>query len=70
MKSTKYAIAGAILFTLGLLMATGVDVNPIQALYTLVLMGGALVCFKAAERLEAKKNEELRMKNEELATAA
>lgn len=57
MKSIKYAIAGAILFVLGFAMATGVDVNPIQALYTLVLMGGSLLCFKTAERLEARESE-------------
>ena len=50
MKSVK--IAGAILFTLGFCMATGVDVNPIQAVYAVVLMGGALVCFKTAKRME------------------
>lgn len=50
MKSVK--IAGAILFTLGFCMATGVDANPIQAVYAAVLMGGALVCFKTAKRME------------------
>ena len=57
MKSVKFAIAGAILFVLGFCMATGVDVNPIQALYTLPLMGGSLLCFKTAERLEARESE-------------
>ena len=54
MKSVK--IAGAILFTLGFCMATGVDVNPIQAVYALVLIGGALACFKTASRLEKVMN--------------
>ena len=53
MKSVK--IAGAILFTLGFCMATGVDQNPFQAVYALVFMGGALMCFKTAKRLERKK---------------
>lgn len=57
MKSVKFAIAGAILFSLGLLMATGVDANWLQAVYTLVLMGGSLLCFKTAERLEARESE-------------
>ena len=56
MKSVK--IAGAILFTLGFCMATGVDVNPIQAVYALVLIGGALVCFKTASRLERSEKKQ------------
>lgn len=54
MKS-KIAITGAILFALGFCMATGVDANPIQAVYAVVLMGGALLCFKTAKRMEQKK---------------
>ena len=54
-KSVKFVIAGAILFTLGFCMATGIDKNPWQAVYTLVLMGGALVCFKKAKRLEQRE---------------
>lgn len=56
MKSVK--IAGAILFTLGFCMATGVDQNPFQAVYTLVFMGGALVCFKTAKRLEQSEKKQ------------
>lgn len=55
MKSKKIAIAGAILFALGFCMATGIDRNPIQVVYALALMSGALVCFKTAKRLEQKK---------------
>ena len=56
MKSVK--IAGAILFTLGFCMATGVDVNTIQAVYALVLIGGAWVCFKTASRLEQSEKKQ------------
>jgi len=58
MKSTKYAFAGAVLFVLGFAMATGVDANWLQAVYTLVLMFGSLVCFRRAETIEREKVEE------------
>lgn len=52
MKSVK--IAGAILFTLGFCMATGVDQNLIQAVYALVLMGGASWMFHVCDRMDRK----------------
>lgn len=52
MKSLK--IAGAILFTLGFCMATGVDQNLIQAVYALVLMGGASWLFHVCDRMDRK----------------
>lgn len=55
MKSVKFAIAGAILFSLGFCMATGVDANPVQAIYALVLIGGAALCFRKAKKQEQKK---------------
>ena len=58
MKSAKFSIAGAILFALGFCMATGVDQNLIQAVYALVLMGGALVCFRTAKRLEQSEKKQ------------
>ena len=58
MKSKKLAIAGAILFALGFCMATGVDQNPIQAVYALVLMFGALVCFKTAKKMEQSEKKQ------------
>lgn len=50
MKKTL-SIAGAVLFTLGFAMATGVDQNPIQAVYAVVCMGGACVCFNRVETI-------------------
>lgn len=50
----RNSIAGSILFALAFCVATGVDANPIQAVYALVLMGGALMCSKRAKR--QKKN--------------
>lgn len=52
---TILSILGVVLFTIGMAMATGVDANPIQALYCVVLMAGALVCFRIAD---AKQNVE------------
>lgn len=43
------SILGAVCFTLGFAMATGVDQNPVQAVYCVVLMAGALVCFRIAD---------------------
>lgn len=57
MKS-KIAITGAILFALGFCTATGVDKNPIQAVYALVLMFGALVCFKTAKKMEQSEKKQ------------
>lgn len=49
---------GAVCFMLGFAMATGVDQNPVQALYSVVLMAGALVCFKSAERMERRVSDQ------------
>ena len=46
---------GAILFVFAFCLCTGVDQNPWQAIIALPMMGGALVCFKTAKRLEQKK---------------
>lgn len=53
MKTILILIA-AVLFTIGMAMATGVDQNPIQAVYCVVLVAGALVCFRIAD---AKRSE-------------
>ena len=45
------SISGAVLFVLGFAMITGVEQNPIQAVYALICMGAACVCFNRAERL-------------------
>lgn len=49
----KLSIVGGILFALGMLVATGIDLNPIQAVYALVLIGAGAVCFSASEEQEA-----------------
>lgn len=53
MKS-KIAITGAILFALGFCTATGVDANPIQAVYAVVLIGGASWLFHVCDRMDRK----------------
>ena len=47
-KNIILPIVGAIMFTLGFAMATGVDQNPVQAIYALACMGIACVCFSVA----------------------
>lgn len=42
-------ILGAVCFMLGFAMATGVDQNPVQAIYCVVLIAGALVCSRIAD---------------------
>lgn len=51
------SILGAVCICLGFAMATGVDQNPMQAVYCLVLMAGALVCIKSAERMEHRESD-------------
>ena len=54
----KLSIMGGILFALGMLVATGIDLNPIQAVYALLLLGGGAVCFAYADESESEhKNE-------------
>lgn len=45
----KLSILGGILFALALAVATGIDVNPIQILYSLALICCAAVCFAYAD---------------------
>jgi len=45
----KLSILGGILFALALAVATGIDVNPVQAIYSLLLLGGGAVCFSLAD---------------------
>ena len=57
----KLSIVGGILFALALAVATGIDVNPIQILYSLALICCAAVCFSLADT----ESEELKVKSEE-----
>ena len=45
------SICGAVLFCIGVAMATGVDYNPIQGVYALICMGAASVCFNRADAI-------------------
>lgn len=53
----KLSIVGGILFALGMLVATGIDVNPVQILYSLALICCAAVCFAYADTESEHKNE-------------
>ena len=57
---TALSILGSLCFVAGFALATGVDQNPVQAVYCVALMGCALVCFKAAERKQAAENKTLK----------
>lgn len=50
MRKNYLPIVGAILVSLGLCMASGVDANPIQSVYTLALMGAGAWCFNRYDR--------------------
>lgn len=54
MKRNIFVIAGAILFCLGFCMATGVEQNPIQAVYALASIGAASWCFNRADRKQKR----------------
>lgn len=49
---------GGVLFTLGFTVATGVERNPIQVLYALVLMGAACVCFNVYDKYTKRAQQE------------
>lgn len=44
----RLSIIGAVLFGIGFCMATGIDRNPLQAVYTVVFIGAAAVVFNRA----------------------
>lgn len=58
----KFSIVGGFLFALGLLVATGIDVNPVQAIYALLLLGGGAVCFSLADRAEESEHKTINLK--------
>ena len=53
---------GGILMAIAFCLASGVDENPVQGIYALMLMGAAWAAFRAAR--ETARNEELKTKNE------
>ena len=57
-------IVGGILFALGMLMATGVDANPVQGVYALLLIGAGAVCFShdSAENESEKETKSTNLK--------
>lgn len=57
------SIFGAVLFVAGFALATGVDQNPVQAIYACLLLIGACVCFRAAD---ATRSEKRKVKSEKL----
>ena len=47
----------AILLTIAFCLASGVEANPIQGVYALVLMVAGAVCFNAADKDKEKSEE-------------
>lgn len=49
---------GGILLAIAFCLASGVEQNPIQGIYALVLMGASLWCFHRTEHTEKAENTE------------
>ena len=49
---------GGILMAIAFCLASGVDQNPIQGIFALVLMGASLWCFHRTEHTEKAENTE------------
>lgn len=63
------SIIGVVCFVLGFAMATGVDANPVQAIYALLCMGAACVCFKGADAVSSRTSDKQEVKSDKLAAA-
>lgn len=59
---------GGILMAIAFCLASGVEQNPIQGIYALVLMGAAWAAFRADR--ETARSEKLKVNNEKLEDAA
>ena len=66
----KLSIVGGILFALGMLVATGIDMNPVQAIYALVLFGGSAVCFAYADESHTEITDNTEKSENDYQTAA
>lgn len=55
MKTISIIIA-AVLFSVGMALATGIEKNPVQAIYALVCMGAASFVFAKADRKKSVKS--------------
>ena len=58
MTKSFYLIFGAVTFTAGFALATGVDQNPVQAVYAVMLMGVSCVSFRRADAMEKQESEQ------------
>ena len=66
-----YLVLGAVAFCAGFALATGVDYNPVQAIYAVLLMGVSCVSLKRADAMQESESRkaERKVKSEEFATA-
>lgn len=70
MKKRISAVIGMVLAIVGLMMATGIDQNPVQALYSLVCVAAAVGCFLYAERAVSEASTNARKEQQKSAKAA
>lgn len=56
MKTTRTILVATILFVVALALLTGVEVNPVQAIYALPMLCVSCVLFRRVER-ESERNE-------------
>lgn len=61
-------IVGVVLLCLGIVFASGAEVNPIQAVYSIACMAGAAVCSYVAERKPERKDGSMRVYDYERGT--
>jgi len=66
-------LLGGLCLAIGSLMITGVDANPVQALYALAFIGAACACFNWHDKHQAKSDKsakELSITKKEMEAAA
>lgn len=58
---------GGILMAIAFCLASGVDENPVQGIYALVLMGAAWAAFRADRRAARSEERKMKSKNNKMA---
>ena len=63
------AIAASILFCAAFALATGIDQNPVQTIYAVILMAASAALFRYAERRGAKRKKQCTIHNSQLSAS-
>ncbi len=58
---------GALLLAFAFCLASGVEENPVQGIYALVLMGAAWAAFRAERRAARSEERKMKSKNNKMA---